>query len=274
MNPADLLTQSNGETKVRLGGFLLPAEDFSMANFMRFRLGMAWLHPGGITSTEYLLNMLRITPGMRILDLGCGLGTTTDMLARRYGCEVVGIDHDPSMIAGAMSKKTYSKHVVFKNMDGTAMEFDANTFDCVILQSVLCFNDKEKLLREIFRVLKPGGQLGINESTWMQPPTPETAIVTRATICETFCHALETNDWISILLDTRFTNIKHKTYEFTSMSPYQMLREEGFFNTLRVMIKVILNPELNMRLGAVSTYFSTFHGYFGYGLYTGTKSDC
>jgi ubiquinone/menaquinone biosynthesis C-methylase UbiE len=140
------------------------------------------------------------------------------------------------------------------------------------MQSVLCFNDKSRLLREVYRVLKTGGQVGANESTWLQPPTPETTTVTRATICETFQHAVETSSWVSFLLEAGFSDVNSKTYEFTSMSPYQMLREEGLIKTFKIMTKVLLNPELNMRLGAVSTYFKTFHGYFGYGLYVGHKN--
>ena len=272
MNPANLLTQTDGGMKISLGGYLLPAENFSMANFMRFSLGMSWLHPGGITSTENLLTMLNINKDMRVLDLGCGLGSTSRMIAKRYGCKVVGIDLDPSMIAEAEARNHgFSDKVHFVPMDGTKMVFNDNYFDCVIMQSVLCFNNKSSLLREVYRVLKTGGQVGANESTWLQPPTPETTTVTRATICETFQHAVETSDWESFLLEAGFSDIKSKTYEFTSMSPYQMLREEGLIKTFKIMAKVLLNPELNMRLGAVSTYFKTFQGYFGYGLYVGYK---
>jgi len=272
MNPADLLVQSDGEDKIRVGGYLLPAEDFSMTNFMRFDLGMSWLHPGGMRSTENLLAQLRLNRNMRVLDLGCGVASAARIIAKRYGCEVVAIDRDSSMIAAAAAyNRAYSDQVSLLTMDGLNMDFADNSFDCVILQSVLCFNDKQKLLQEIRRVLRPGGQIAANESTWLQPPTGKTAMVTRATICESFQNALESNQWIAILLDAGFTNVKSKTCEFTAMSPYQMLREEGLLNTIRIMSRVMLNPELNTRLRAVSSYFSIFHGFFGYGLYIGSK---
>ncbi len=272
MNPASLLTQANGETKISLGGYLLPAEDFSMSNFMRFDLGMSWIHPGGITSSENLLAMLKFDRDMRVLDLGCGLGSTSRLVAKRYGCEVVGIDRDASAIKEAEARNQgFGGKVSFKAMDGTRMDFEDNTFDCVIMQSVLCYNNKSALLREVHRVLKPGGEVGANESTWLQPPTPETAMVTRATVCETFQFAAEIDSWVSVLRDAGFSDVKSRTYEFGAMSPYQMLREEGLFKTFKIMVKVMLTPELNMRLGAISTYFTTFSGYFGYGLYVGSK---
>ncbi|MEK6747882.1 MAG: class I SAM-dependent methyltransferase [Pseudomonadota bacterium] len=274
MTPDDCLVIEYGHEVVRIGGYVLPAEDFSMASFMRDDLGMSWLHPGGIDSTKRLLSMLTLKADMRVLDLGCGLGTTTRYIAKQYGCHVIGIDQDPSMIVDATRRSMGPryKNVAFEQMDGLHTRFPDNYFDVVIVQSVACFNDKAGLFAEVNRVLKPQGQVGVNESTWVQPPTAGVQRVTRSTVCQTFNDALLPKGWQDILATAGLLSTHVKVYPFSSVSPYQMLREEGLFSTLRILWTVLRTPELNIRLSAVSSYFTSFPGYFGYGLYTAKKS--
>ncbi|MDH4276112.1 MAG: methyltransferase domain-containing protein [Gammaproteobacteria bacterium] len=271
--PEQCLALEHGREVVRIGGYVLPAEDFSMAAFMRNDLGMSWLHPGGIISTERLLMMLDVKPGMLVLDMGSGLGSTARYLATRFGCQVIGIDQDPSMVEEAMRRTMAPqyKNVAFEQMDALHTRFPENYFDMVIIQSVACFNDKTSLFSEVRRVLKPGGQLGINESTWIKSPTDKVKRVTRSTVCQTFKNALLAEDWVSELSAAGLVAVESRTHEFTSMSPYQMLREEGFLKTLSILWTVLRKPDLNMRLSAVSSYFTNFPGYFGYGLYTAKK---
>jgi ubiquinone/menaquinone biosynthesis C-methylase UbiE len=55
-------------------------------------LGKTVIHPGGRRSTEELLAMASIRSGQRVLDAGCGIGTTAGQIARRWDCEVVALD--------------------------------------------------------------------------------------------------------------------------------------------------------------------------------------
>ena len=272
-NPEELLCVENGREVVRIGGYALPTEDFSMSDFMHNDLDMSWLHPGGIIATERLLARLRLSPQMRVLDLGCGPGQTSRLIARRYGCEVVGIDRDPAMIEEAKARSIGNrfKCIRFEAMDGTKTSFEDQSFDVVIFQSVACFNEKSALFNEVTRLLKPHGQLGFNESTWITPPTPSVQRVTRSTICQTFKDALMAAEWQAAMQSAGLKPTNCETHEFTDMTPYQMLREEGLLKMVKIMWRVLRNPELNMRLSAVSSYFSTYPGYFGYGIYTAER---
>jgi 2-polyprenyl-3-methyl-5-hydroxy-6-metoxy-1,4-benzoquinol methylase len=55
-------------------------------------LGKTVIHPGGGRSTRELLEMARIQPHHRVLDAGCGIGTSAAQIAQRYGCQVVAVD--------------------------------------------------------------------------------------------------------------------------------------------------------------------------------------
>lgn len=64
-------------------------------------LGKRVIHPGGRRSTEELLEFAQIGSGERILDVGCGVGTTAAEIAERFDCEVAAVDVDAAMLAKA-----------------------------------------------------------------------------------------------------------------------------------------------------------------------------
>ncbi|MDH5445679.1 MAG: methyltransferase domain-containing protein [Gammaproteobacteria bacterium] len=275
MDPKDLLIRMSDSEFVNVGGFTFPVEDFSISDFMQYSLGMTWLHPGGIYSTERLLKLLPIQKESKVLDIGCGLGSTTRHIFKKFKCSVTGVDKNPQMIDGArdLTSSSASMPIEFITADAANTGLPDNSFDIIVIQSVLCFNNKTDILREAYRVLKPGGTIGLNEVTWTKPPSEAVKKVTRSTICETFKGALQENEWEKVLHDSHFVNIISKPQPFEATAPYQMLREEGFFNTIRIFARVLTNPDTNMRLKAVSSYIKNYPGHFGYGLYIAKKPE-
>src|SRR5258707_15197332 len=61
------------------------------SDIARLLLGDSF-HPGGTRLTERLGELLNLTPSMRVLDVAAGKGTSAIALARRFGCDTVGID--------------------------------------------------------------------------------------------------------------------------------------------------------------------------------------
>jgi SAM-dependent methyltransferase len=99
-----------------------------------------------------------------VLDIGTGTGIVTLEVARKLGeqGEVVGIDLSDGMLAtaiGKAEKEGLAGKAQFLKMDAEALEFDANSFDCVLsLYALRYFPNPEKAVAEIRRVLKPGGK--------------------------------------------------------------------------------------------------------------------
>src|SRR5437870_2718441 len=64
-------------------------------------LGKRVIHPGGRASTEALLTRAGITASSRVLDVGCGVGTTAVEIARRHRAHVTAVDVAPLMLGRA-----------------------------------------------------------------------------------------------------------------------------------------------------------------------------
>lgn len=121
------------------------------------------LPPGETWVRESLVKAIQGVP-RRILDLGCGTGTTTQMLKRRFpGAEVMGLDLSPQMLVMADHKaRAAAVEVTFRHGNAMATGLPAAAFDVVC--ATLLFHETppavaKTILAEAFRLLTPGGQL-------------------------------------------------------------------------------------------------------------------
>jgi ubiquinone/menaquinone biosynthesis C-methylase UbiE len=147
------------------------------------------------------IELIAARPGMRVLDLACGPGTLTRLLAAQVapGGEVVGVDLAAGMID--LARASAPSNARFEVMDFEQLTFADASFDAVVCGHGLQFaTDLEHALHEAHRVLRPGSVLaasmptaGINENVWSVldsvvdrwlPPRPVVADnqATRATI--------------------------------------------------------------------------------------------
>ncbi|MFD1645597.1 class I SAM-dependent methyltransferase [Haloarchaeobius litoreus] len=105
-------------------------------------------------------------PG-RVLDVGCGTGRTSRPLAER-GHDVVGIDVSDEMVAQARARHP---DLTFAVDDVTDLDFADETFDYVLfsyygLDSIYPESGREQAMRELHRLLKPGGVFTFNSHNW------------------------------------------------------------------------------------------------------------
>jgi len=112
-----------------------------------------------------ILELVGPPAGLRILDVGCGDAALAVALAQR-GALVTGVDVDPHMLAAGRARAVVASGVAPELIRGDiqALPFADGSFDMVLAVTVLCFvDDAARAVREIGRVLCPGGRLVIGE---------------------------------------------------------------------------------------------------------------
>ncbi len=118
---------------------------------------------------EEVAHTLQLKPNQRILDAGCGYGTTACYLAKKYKVQITGIDINENEITDAKLRSTQDqleKYVSFDVQDYSETSFPDNFFDGIYtLETLSHAPDLTKTLREFFRILKPGGKIALFEYT-------------------------------------------------------------------------------------------------------------
>lgn len=129
-------------------------------------------HYGGLPAVEALARRAAIAPGMAVLDVCAGLGGPARFLAHRFGVRVTGVDLTHSRCAaGARLTALVRLGPVVRHVRGDAqvLPFRAGVFDAAVSQEgLLHVADKEAVLAECARVLKPGARLAFSD--WIARP--------------------------------------------------------------------------------------------------------
>jgi SAM-dependent methyltransferase len=115
------------------------------------------LRPGGTDLTERAFNLAGLTPGARLLDLGCGPGASLTLARERFCAKPVGLDFSAAMLAEAKARRPGLRLV---RADALALPFRAASFEVVLCECVLSLlPDPAPVLADIARCLAPGGRL-------------------------------------------------------------------------------------------------------------------
>jgi ubiquinone/menaquinone biosynthesis C-methylase UbiE len=124
-------------------------------------------HGGQRPATVRLAEMVGFTGGERVLDVGSGLGGPSRFLSWRYGERVSGVDLTAEFVrvAQMLTDRTgLAGRVDYRQGNALDLPFPDREFDVAWSQNAaMNIADRDRLYREIWRVLKPGGRLALQE---------------------------------------------------------------------------------------------------------------
>jgi MPBQ/MSBQ methyltransferase len=125
-------------------------------------------HFGGAHATRELIERAGLEPGMSVLDVGGGLGGPARLIAHDAACTVTVLDISEEFCqVGEMltAGVGLADRVTFQHGSALDMPFPNDAFDGVWMQhTTMNIAEKERLYREVYRVLRPGGRLALQEN--------------------------------------------------------------------------------------------------------------
>jgi ubiquinone/menaquinone biosynthesis C-methylase UbiE len=134
----------------------------------------------GTAFATALIEAAGLQQGERVLDVACGTGVVTRLAAERVGSSgaVAGLDINPAMLAVARSVRSSGAAIEWHEAGAESLPLTEGSFDVVVSSLGLQFvADKDSALREMGRVLAPGGRLAI---ATVGPTPPLFAILEQA----------------------------------------------------------------------------------------------
>ncbi len=151
----------------------------------------------------------KLPKGSRVLDVGCGIGGSSRILANYYGFNVTGITISPAQVKRAKELTPYECKCNFKVMDALNLQFEDGAFDGVwSVEAGAHMNNKTKFADQMLRTLRPGGYLALAD--WnsrdlnQKPPSMLEKIILKQ-LLEQWAHPefVSIKDFSSILINNK-----------------------------------------------------------------------
>lgn len=237
-------------------------------------LGKTVIHPGGGRSTRELLEMARIGAHHRVLDAGCGIGSTAAQIAERYGCQVVAVDVKDANCDRArvtIASNGVSDRVEVRQGDIERLEFEDESFDVVIVEAVTMFVHRKRAAAEVVRVCRRGGRVSDHEFIWRKPPPAGARELFVGKVCPGIEFDTE-DDWTSLYRAAGLSDLQTTTGPFAMMTPPGFLRDEGLAGTARFMARSLSRPAYVQKMAWLMPRMLRAMPYLGYVVVGGTRT--
>jgi demethylmenaquinone methyltransferase/2-methoxy-6-polyprenyl-1,4-benzoquinol methylase len=116
---------------------------------------------------RFLVSRIGAAPSDHVLDVATGTAAVAAALVRRYGCSVTGIDQSPEMLAAGRQRIELAGlggRIELREARAEALPFDDASFDHLTFTYLLRYvDDPASTMRELARVVRPGGTIGMLE---------------------------------------------------------------------------------------------------------------
>jgi len=167
----ELIEESKSTTESSEESAKLDASQYTVESILKYEkiYGRAFVSTGGLESTKEIVKNLGLQPGMKVLDVGSGLGGSAFHMAMEFGADVHGLDLSHNMLSLAqerLQELEILSNVTFAYGDILESDFQ-NEFDVIYSRDAfLHIHDKARLFKTLLNSLKSGGLLFITDYCW------------------------------------------------------------------------------------------------------------
>jgi len=233
------------------------ADERIPGHWLLARLGKRVLRPGGRELTDRLLAALAIGPTDEVVELAPGLGSTTELVLARNPASYVGVDRDPvSSERVGMLAAGPRRSVVQASAADTGLA-DASA-DVVFGEAYLTMQpsgQKERILRELARIVRPGGRIGLHEVAF-RPDDLDAAVRAQITAdltstIKVHVSPLSIAEWSQLLDAAGFDPTVRETAPLHLLEPRRLVADEGFVGAVRFASRVARRSDARARVLAM-----------------------
>ncbi|MCC6181604.1 MAG: methyltransferase domain-containing protein [Bacteroidia bacterium] len=231
------------------------------------KMGKRVLRPGGKELTMKLVNGLQITKEDEIVEFAPGMGFTANLLLQKYPKNYTGVELNEEA-AQLLQAKINSTHYKVLNASASETGLATSSVTKVIGEAMLTMQPdhrKSEIMREAYRILKPGGCYGIHE-LGLAPDNLDFEI--KKEIQQGLAKSIKVNarpltktEWCTLLEKEGF---KIKLVEENAMDLLKVKRiiaDEGILRTLKIGLNVLTHPEEKKKIFKMRETFKKYENH-------------
>jgi phospholipid N-methyltransferase len=225
------------------------------------KLGKKVLRPGGVVFSKQLLSSVPIML-KHVLEFAPGRGVTADLIIRKNPSTYTGVEHHADF-ASQLQFESPCHRIMTGSMTQTHLPDSA--YDVVVGEAFLSLQSDEKkreVLREAFRLLKPGGVYILHElsvvSGNMSEEGYQQLLAEMRGKLKVNATPLRTGQWKMLVKEVGFTIKRSFQQPMALLNRERLIEDEGILNVLRILWNVLREPGALKRIRSIRSLFTAY----------------
>lgn len=216
-------------------------------------MGKKVLRPGGLELSQWMIQELNIGIQDEVVEFAPGLGRTAQITLQNAPLTYTGIEQneEAAQVARKAIGESSTKTICVANANETGLpDQSASVAYGEAFLTMQSLKEKEKILKEVARILKPGGVYGMHELGLVTDSQELTIEVQRELSQSILVNAkpLTVKEWQELLVSCGFKILKIKQVPMALLEPKRLLADEGVKGVTRITANLLKHPSALMRV--------------------------